>query len=804
MIMDPEGTGVSAMTIAFAVQRIGPYHHARLRALAADPSLSVHAIEFRPDDSVYSWDPVVEKGRYVRHKMLTPAGMGRVLGEIRPDVAVCVGYADPEIHRVAAWALRRGVPLVACSDSTYDDEPRSPMKEALKRIVISAFDSALVAGSRSHDYLGRLGMNGEAQFRPWDVVDNEYFMFGADAARRAPAEARSRLGMPGRYFVCIARFVAKKNLGALVGAYARYAAGAGDSAWSLVLSGAGPLENELREQVAALGLGARVCFPGFLQYPDLPACYGLAGALVLPSATDQWGLVVNEAMASGLPVLVSSRCGCAPDLVCEGENGHTFEPGDASALADLMKRTAETSPERLAQMGKRSREIIAAYTPQAFAVGLKAALECALARRPRRKSLVARAALGALARRTPGLGASKGKPSGRGPIYFAFADPVGFSGQRAATGLMIDGLSARGWECRYLPRPAFKDSGRSISVVRFMAELSSAWVRDLRLVLARGGWLIVSLGQTRFSFIRDSLPVLLGWAALGRDRLCIVLNGSLFMHWAKDSLDSRVFTFLLARAGTVTVTGANQRDRLIDLGIRPSRVEIVVNSCDAKLLDPESVRTKHDSVLCADRPLRLLYLSSLIDTKGFPEFLEAVQRLAAWGGPAVEAVLCGQITASEFSENFRDPKAAETWIGEKIAVINLSPRAKARWVKGAWGAEKAALFREADIFVLPTRYAVEAQPVALLEAMASGCAIVTTRAGEIATILNGECAVLLDSVSTDTVEEALQTLSVNPDKRLRLAAAAHRRYAEHFGVDRHLDRWESLLGGVRSKPGDKP
>jgi glycosyltransferase involved in cell wall biosynthesis len=397
--MHANGVDLPGTRVAFLVQRIGPYHHARLRALAADPKLRVQALEFRPQDAVYSWDPVTDSGGYGRSRVPTPGSMGSALDEARPEVVVCVGYADPEIHRAAAWSLRHGVPLVTCSDSTFDDEPRSWVKEALKRLVVSAFDAALVAGSRSNDYLGTLGMRGDALFRPWDVVDNEHFKNGAEAVRRTPSEARSRLGLPGRYFLCSARFVPKKNLGALVDAYARYVALAGESAWTLVLSGSGPLEGALREQVAAAGLGARVYFPGFLQYPDLPTLYGLAGALILPSVSDQWGLVVNEAMAAGLPVVVSSRCGCAPDLVRSGENGFTFEPDDPEALARIMARMAGLETVKLAAMGRRSGEIIAEFTPEAFASGLKAAIECARARSPGRRKLAARAAVGALSAR---------------------------------------------------------------------------------------------------------------------------------------------------------------------------------------------------------------------------------------------------------------------------------------------------------------------------------------------------------------------------------------------------------------------
>jgi glycosyltransferase involved in cell wall biosynthesis len=385
-------------------------------------------------------------------------------------------------------------------------------------------------------------------------------------------------------------------------------------------------------------------------------------------------------------------------------------------------------------------------------------------------------------------------------IYFSFADPIGFSGQKAATELVIKGLTARGWSCRRLPLPVFKDSGQETRPMRFVANLLAAWTRALRLSIKGRGWLCVNLGQTRFSLVRDAVPVLAGRVGLGRGRVCIVLHGSLFMRWKRDSLNARAFTFLLGNAAIISVLGESQRNRLIDLGIPGERVQVVVNSCDAEVLSPETVRVKHDPASCADRPVRLLFLSSLIDTKGYPEFLEAVGRIAVWGGPAVSAVICGRISPSEFSDRFREPAAAESWIEEQIATINRSPRSSARWVRGASGAEKATLLREADVFVLPTRYPVEAQPVALLEAMASGCAIVTSRAGEITTVLDDECAVLLENPTTDAVEAALQTLSINPEKRSRLACAAHKRFVERFGVERHLDRWESLLNPHGAKP----
>jgi glycosyltransferase involved in cell wall biosynthesis len=382
----------------------------------------------------------------------------------------------------------------------------------------------------------------------------------------------------------------------------------------------------------------------------------------------------------------------------------------------------------------------------------------------------------------------------RGPIYFCYADPAGFSGQKAAIELVIKGLTQRGWDSRRLPQPVLdRSGGRPFACVQYLFGVIGAWIRALRLLGARGSWLCVGLGQTRAAFLRDGVPLLLGRAGLGRARVVITLNGSLFVHWADRSLDARAFRFLLKNAGTVTVVGEQQRARLIALGLPQNRVVIVVNSCDLEPAPAEAVAAKHPPVAEPAQAVRCLYLSSLIDTKGFPEYLEALRRLSALAGPPVEGVLCGRLVDSEFSSRFHDTAVAEAWINDQIMEINRSERVRARWVKGAVGVEKAALFREAELFVLPTRYAVEAQPLVLLEAMASGCAIITTRAGEIPTILDDRSAMFLPTVSTDALATALQTLVADAAARARLAQAAHARFIERYQIGRHLDQWEMLL-----------
>ncbi len=203
-------------------------------------------------------------------------------------------------------------------------------------------------------------------------------------------------------------------------------------------------------------------------------------------------------------------------------------------------------------------------------------------------------------------------PRRRAPVYLSFADSVGASGQQAATELLIRGLSARGWVCRRLPLPAFHDSGRKRNAVRFLLWLLVAWARSVRLLWASPGRLYVNIGQTRFAFLRDAVPLLLGQAGLGRERLVISLHSSLFTRWAKDSLDSRAFGLLLRRAaGTVTVLGERQRQRLAELGIPEARIRILVNSCELEAAAPDEVVAKQGRELVAlTRPDSRPFLSS--------------------------------------------------------------------------------------------------------------------------------------------------------------------------------------------------
>jgi len=390
------GNNLSSKSVFIALHRIGPYHHARF--LAAAQHLRLQVLETRHLSAEYPWrwhpDNIYPTYRFSGHPSPEDdpprAHLDRQINDLlavaSPTVVVTVGWADRSYQRLLLACHIRRIPLVIVSDSRQRDEPRTGVKEWIKRQLLQGYSAALVAGSESRAYLNQLGFPPGAVAEPWDVVNNAVFQAAADTAqshRPPPLEASP-------HFLCVSRFVAKKNHAGLLAAYATYQRQGGR--WSLRLIGAGPLETYIRQQIAQLPDPKRVQLLPFCQLEELGRLYGQASAFVLASSTDQWGLVVNEAMAAGLPCLVSSACGCAVDLIEHNRTGWCFDPSSTQAMAELM-HTAERQPTAQRDaMVAAARQRLVAFTPLTFAQGLLAAVDQAISqpRFSRRAALVAR------------------------------------------------------------------------------------------------------------------------------------------------------------------------------------------------------------------------------------------------------------------------------------------------------------------------------------------------------------------------------------------------------------------------------
>lgn len=368
--------------------RLSPFCWTRLQSASrCGPVLS---LEMSAETREYAWEKVETKGDFTR-VTLFPEGeaydaprqemlhrLHAVLDQHRPAAVAIVGWSFNWSLAALAWCLQNRVPSILLSDSTAISNPRSWWKEGIKRRLVKLYSAALVAGKPQRDYIENLGMPGDRIFRAWDIVDNAHYHACSDEARSHATALRAKFNLPEHYFVSVSRFVEAKNFRRLIEAYAAYRTAVGKSAWKLVLIGDGPLKPQVLELQRRFNLGDDLLLPGWKHVRELPIYYGLAGAFILASTNETWGLVVNEAMASGLPVLVSDRCGCAVDLVAPGRNGFTFDPLDVPQLTRLMRQLADTDGNRR-EMGIASREIISHWSPEVWAENLHLASETAKA-----------------------------------------------------------------------------------------------------------------------------------------------------------------------------------------------------------------------------------------------------------------------------------------------------------------------------------------------------------------------------------------------------------------------------------------
>lgn len=271
----------------------------------------------------------------------------------------------------ACWSSR--TPVLVRGDSHLLTE-RSMLKRLAKypvyRWFIPRFDAYLVVGKLSAAYFEHYGASREKMFFVPHCVDNDFFGSKSDGTARPKEDARRFCGVPGDGLVVI--FVGKltkwKRPGDFLMALGRVA-DSRDNVCGLVV-GDGPLRAELEAQAKSAGIS--VAFTGFLNQTELRWAYSASDVLVLPS-DETWGLVVNEAMASGLPAIVSDRVGCGPDLVRPGETGAVYPLGDVSALAGEIERFA-TDPGLARAMGEGARGLVAGYSVRKAVEGTLAAI----------------------------------------------------------------------------------------------------------------------------------------------------------------------------------------------------------------------------------------------------------------------------------------------------------------------------------------------------------------------------------------------------------------------------------------------
>ncbi len=355
------------------------YHVARMRGLMSAPTLAgrvcgielvggvgVHAgLKFREDLPadlpVHTLMP--ESSWSDAGQLRLARKLWQHLTQLDPDAVLVPGYYTLPAIAAALWARLHRRTSILMTESTADDHARVLWKEKGKSLLIrTLFDAAVTGGTAHQRYLEQLGFASSHVGHFYDVVNNASIASEVEALRRQ--HSASDFGLPETYFLYVGRLAEEKNISSLLNAWLAYRKAGGH--WALVLVGDGPESSALRQAASSSPFAGDVHFVGLKNSRELPAFYAFAGCFVLPSKREPWGLVVNEAMAAGLPVIVSRRCGCAEDLVENGRNGFTFDPSADIQLLSCLEQISSSSPDSQASMRSHSLRLIHRFSPENF------------------------------------------------------------------------------------------------------------------------------------------------------------------------------------------------------------------------------------------------------------------------------------------------------------------------------------------------------------------------------------------------------------------------------------------------------
>jgi glycosyltransferase involved in cell wall biosynthesis len=339
--------------------RMGDYHRARWNETRRSISdRSVFAADLGGSDQLYGWKDT-DENMHVRLSKKDPgkfelARIKRFIRFVRAnDVGyLCIaGYGRPEYLFFLIYGRLTNRKVLLFAESWY---PSSAFFDKIKSWFLRwCCDGFLVSGERAKEhFINRLHIPASKVKTGYSVVDNDHF----SVANRPFQQT----------VLAIGRFAPEKDLETLIKGFS--SSNLPSNGWKLVVVGGGPLH----ETLSALSADRPITLLGWQSYNDLPDIYRQASLFVLPSTFEPWGLVVNEAMAAGLPVVLSNDVGCLPDLLDVQLNGWSFKGSDQ--LKNIFDVISTIPPEKLLAMGEQSRKIIGRYSLSLFAANLKALL----------------------------------------------------------------------------------------------------------------------------------------------------------------------------------------------------------------------------------------------------------------------------------------------------------------------------------------------------------------------------------------------------------------------------------------------
>ncbi len=699
--------------------------------------------------------------------------IGAAIRESRPDVALIAGWHSITLLR-ALWACRRqGIPVLYRGDTNLGAGAVGWRRSVWKLrtwALLRAFNGYLSVGERASEYLRRFGVSDSRIWRTPHCVDNEFFARSA-APHQSPegrAAARAAWGLdPGEF---VALFVGKlervkRPLDLIRGAACM------EPRPRLLMIGGGALEQECQAEARRLGVGA--VWAGFLNQSELGRAYAAADCLVLPG-TDTWGLVVNEALATGLPCVVSDRVGCASDLVTPGWTGESFGTGDVHALGAALDRV-RASGRAGHEWFAACRERAARHSFERASEGLVMACRQVGARRGRTRD--------SSRRRTPPR------------VLACCGGMVIVAGVERMTFEVLRVLRARG-----APVHCIVNSWENHRIVALAEEIGASWStgyywyhfdRHTRnpLKLMQFAWDITrtSLGLLRdawrfrpthvlvpeFISVLRNAPALLLLRMLGTRVVCRVGNAP----------DPRPFYRRVWRRLVSPMTDqfvCNSRFTMRELlahDVPRPKVSMIYN-CVPRRAGPPAKPAERIAG-------RIIYVGQVIPPKGLDLLLEAVALLRA-SGREVSLDVVGDVDGWE----------PAGWVGYRAEVRARAQRTDlaGRVSFLSWREDVPELLARASVHCCPSRPEIrEGFGIVTIEAKQAGIPSVICQSGALPELIDhGVDGWVCSEPTPGAIAEGIEFLLKDP-VRLEKAGDAARQSLKRFGRERFADAWRAVF-----------
>jgi glycosyltransferase involved in cell wall biosynthesis len=723
--------------------------------------------------TAFEWD-IPALGGY-RSETLGPAGgraprgardVGSAIAATQPDVVLIPGWHSPYYRRALRECRRQKIPVLYRGDSTLQIAHRGlaevvwTLRTAMR---LAAFDGYLSVGSRSREFLQELGAPSNRIFDSPHSVDNSFFA-GAAAphqtteGRRA---ARERFGIAPDELVLLFAGKLEPIKRPLDAVHAAAAANA-----TLLVAGDGALRAAMVERASRIG--ARVRLAGFLNQSRMPEAYAAADCLVLPSERETWGLVVNEALATGLPCVVSTTCGCAVDLV-DDTTGGTYPVGDIDALHSAVQRVVERRNTGYSY-GDACRRRIASFGFAQASAGLVSA--CAAVTQPSTPEASPRVllwaghfvALGGMERMKLEI---VRMVEGRGGAVHCLVNR--WDSARIRTRIDILGAT---WSTVFHRQPLQRRLWNPVTTARILLDIAVSSVELLHEV-KRGR--ITHVVMPDFAATIRCSPALAWLRLRGRP----VIFSSLANAPTRTTFYRWMWRYLISPLSTRLVCNSQfTRSEALKNGVPAGKVDWVYNTSPARI---------ENAVETPPLPADVVYIGQLIPEKGVGVLLEAIAALNR-RGPAVTLNVVGDLAGwvHPSYRGFRESllaRAAEPDLAGHVRFLG-------------WREDVFRVLEAASIHCCPSSIEIrEAFGNVVAEAKRIGRPSVVTRSGALPEIVaHRENGWVCAEVTPESLAEGIHYFLSDPDRLRDASRAAGESYLRSFSRERFDERWAQFLG----------